>query len=1412
MARKVVPGSITQPYKIGKGDFSPNLVGLQFTQGTPLFTLGNFDITTNTSTGISKVYNTGSFSDSYSLETLNLTSQESEILSNESVKTILNLDPTNIERYVYFGSFYEFISEKIKNILLKWKGSLYVNTLQPTDPTQTEKNTILNYSYDSVKDKSYFKIPTSVVINNYALVYDLKYSNNVEFTSTLFNQNENYGEIYNLNFHFGDYQISNTFGDFFVTNFTGSTETDPYIHVEVNKNAWPPLESIGFGSYNYHLRPKEEILNKYFFNLLNEFEKQMLNELTTPRYSFKIQTPKKTDSGTIILAEKTLTWPTSDGYNLDSGGGNFQIYVSSWLNEANSFDELKTDLISRRFVTGSIIDFDTDGGGNEVYGRKVNKLLRIYGREFDEIKKYIDGISFARVVTYNKKDNTPDHLVKILASELGLDVLLSFFENNLFKNDLPNDTTQEGYGNLLNIPFSGYSRNLSPKEMDIELWRRLVINAWWLFKSKGHRKVLEFFLNLFKIQQCVISLDEYIYIAKNAPLDVNKTFDLIAKYLGVEPLGSGVEVTDGEPVTNVYGAELDVDDYPIDVYGFPKLANNSPEYYYQLNGFWYNGGNLSEAGNNPHIGPYDYGKAYLSSLECFIDSFEGVTTGTTTFNTLDNLFIDYENGTVENGLNNFGEDYAEIMNTTNRGLNNVNIVSAGADNQISFGESQQSFRIIFNLNCVIPCPTEFINYGNGVIFIGFDDTTSPLFSDVEPKLSQFPQLYLSKPQVLIQSLEITEICCKEIGGYYLPNLDNDINIAEDIFTIEELFEQNSTTKPLPEPKTLCYWCPPTQILCDEDYYGAILAKQNSNNEPTNKQRVQTQGQDDDVKDVIGCTDSTAKNYNAFATKTCEGYTGTYLKSNCNSGAPPNAICSGCCYKIIPINTESGDPIKGDGTTENTFIGEELISEVFINNNPCGGLITQENQSPNQFLINGKTVKDIGCCTELLMGAPVEFTSFDSNGDGKLDSSGCVPKVSSIDCSQKEIYINGGVVFGIKDSRCCTEDFVGQPVVWDGIQCKVKEDSLCVILTNDNQNITNAECCKLKMGYLSKDYYGNTVCIKESVDGGGSGTGGNGGISFTRCSRAELASFTSISVLDNDGNYELLQTQDGKAVSKLCCVAYDNLNNNETWTFNSNLGCTRNIESQNMEYQTGRYQLVESFLGRFIAGINNTNQTGQFVEEGIFSLETFFGSPTLENAGDIRVLLKIRKLTINGVEYIQGNPPSAVIGQQLASPDIKNSVLFLQQVFNQYGLTDYKAQLPGTPKNISGNSPSNTGGVDNKYGFYIISPKEDNYYIEYYFHYLTLPESKGAFTFEIRKPSVVTNLNVNPEGPPISNINFFFDSVANNSFVPNPTFGYVANKITSVTNETCFTINQTIPTYGVEPEQCYPYTLGQITYD
>src|SRR5690606_15937518 len=98
----------------------------------------------------------------------------------------------------------------------------------------------------------------------------------------------------------------------------------------------------------------------------------------------------------------------------------------------------------RFFVSESISDFDTlPTFDNEDLssGQKVNSLLKIYGREFDEVKKYIDGISFANVVSYDKKENIPDALVKNLARVLGWDVTSSILEIDLINNYLTNNQT-----------------------------------------------------------------------------------------------------------------------------------------------------------------------------------------------------------------------------------------------------------------------------------------------------------------------------------------------------------------------------------------------------------------------------------------------------------------------------------------------------------------------------------------------------------------------------------------------------------------------------------------------------------------------------------------------------------------------------------------------------------------------------------------------------------------------------------------------------------------------------------------------------------------------------------------------------------------------------------------------------------
>ena len=75
-------------------NFSPDLVGVQIASdgGTPLFTMGNFSITTNMEPKSNKTFITNKFSNFVSLTDLDLTLQKTNELLTNNAGVILNLD------------------------------------------------------------------------------------------------------------------------------------------------------------------------------------------------------------------------------------------------------------------------------------------------------------------------------------------------------------------------------------------------------------------------------------------------------------------------------------------------------------------------------------------------------------------------------------------------------------------------------------------------------------------------------------------------------------------------------------------------------------------------------------------------------------------------------------------------------------------------------------------------------------------------------------------------------------------------------------------------------------------------------------------------------------------------------------------------------------------------------------------------------------------------------------------------------------------------------------------------------------------------------------------------------------------------------------------------------------------------
>jgi len=253
--KKVVPGSLTDAYKKREGDFSPDLVGFQLTKGTPLFTLGNFAVTSNLDSREETYYNNGEYSKKYTLENLELSEQQSKSLISNDINTKLNVDTTDLSKFVYYGSMYEFMRVNLEGIITKWKGSLYI-TEDEGGFSNVAKNTVLGYNYDPLSDVSVMTIPTQFTQNKFELITN-------DLGGFVFDETD----ISNIKLNYKSYEIANEFGGFEILGYTGDTEnTNPYINLKLRGEVFPTLTGSTFGAYKYHLKPKDKIVDRLFFD------------------------------------------------------------------------------------------------------------------------------------------------------------------------------------------------------------------------------------------------------------------------------------------------------------------------------------------------------------------------------------------------------------------------------------------------------------------------------------------------------------------------------------------------------------------------------------------------------------------------------------------------------------------------------------------------------------------------------------------------------------------------------------------------------------------------------------------------------------------------------------------------------------------------------------------------------------------------------------------------------------------------------------------------------------------------------------------------------------------------------------------------------------------------------------------
>jgi hypothetical protein len=418
----------------------------------------------------------------------------------ESKKNDLNINGELPTSHSYFGSFYTKVAKSINDIIEKFPFAIYVNNFNTGI-------TAFDYSYNVIKDFSEFKVPITGLTNQGDVIFTSGftsdrginlYDNTNQFEVQLQGTGKTSHEILSYKYVTGvngflEFKIS---GEFLINNISNSTNVPFYIRPSI-------------------VRYEE------FKKTLSNLEKQILIEQI-----FMVPEP---ESDTYI--RKEFIWPkTIDGFNPDSYGLFFEGYTEDLLKSCQELDESKTNWMIRTMIPENYLDLDSE---NKIY----QKLISVYSAEFDTLKQYIDGISYAHTVSYSKKENVPDRFLHKLSHLLGWKHANNFTDVDIFEYLTSGKDEQE---------------NKSLEDYDNEIWRRILINLNWLYKKKGTRDAITFIFKLIGAPECIYRFNEFVYkvnkVVKDNLLDndkvngngfINTEFSELAFQEGGEGVGDG---------------------------------------------------------------------------------------------------------------------------------------------------------------------------------------------------------------------------------------------------------------------------------------------------------------------------------------------------------------------------------------------------------------------------------------------------------------------------------------------------------------------------------------------------------------------------------------------------------------------------------------------------------------------------------------------------------------------------------------------------------------------------------------------------------------------------------------------------------------------------------------------------------
>jgi hypothetical protein len=604
MSKIVIPN-------IGAGFTDPNedLVGFQTTKGGGL-TNTNFTWDVGVVEKITKKYQSGVFSDAITLDSLGVDVESSKLALSKDLKVYPNYDLTEVTNFTLYGSLVKRLETSVKQIINYFPAALEVDQEYFDFSTGLTATNIL---YNQNEDITSFDVDVTRIKNIFDIDYTVNAGRNISLrpvkVSPMRDMTSNYRN-YSLFLGTGSTEYQLVFFEA-TTTLTAGT-----LSISVSGN---PFSGQSNTTTSLVLKPNKLKTEESFANDFDEVEKFLLNRFVVPKYTSLFKIPRQLDDGTYYTAFEYLTWPLLGSWNLDIVTGGYETYVNKLSAFAIEIDDFKTNLITRFLTTGAFIEFDTPD-------KKVEKVLQIYGRSFDETKKFIDVLANMTSVSYVSGNDIPSALLVYFARTLGWDTNISPITNEDFLKSV--------YGVKNKSIYDGWTRDQTPSELNFDYYKRLTLNASHLFRSKGTQQSVLFLLKTIGAPEALTEYKETIYIA-DRKLSYEDFLTKFAQISGgtfnqnIPALEVGGEYkiqgrTFTAFTTNTLSTEslFSIEDYPINSEGFPTIPAQTNNYFFQEGAGWYVQNKNHNAGQQAIVENQTFtGQSPNSQLEDIAPSF-----------------------------------------------------------------------------------------------------------------------------------------------------------------------------------------------------------------------------------------------------------------------------------------------------------------------------------------------------------------------------------------------------------------------------------------------------------------------------------------------------------------------------------------------------------------------------------------------------------------------------------------------------------------------------------------------------------------------------------------------------------------------------------------------------------------------